>query len=296
MINIDKLEIISGMNSFQSARIEKNEKTIDYQTSSNLSYLDIVSIAKGLDVISEFFDVNAVVTTSGSAVCAVALGKSLEDAMIKAIDGNPVEFINATVVLSGEVNSDIVKMLKNSNKIAAPGFTKNAVDYLESHNIAYITINTPLKDYKKYLSEEIRVTPLGTLIQTPNLNELNKDTFKVVSAVKPTVEQIEDAVFAWKIAKHANSRAVVIAKDLKTSAVLQGLQSMIVEHAMDFACDMSKDAVLASDLPVTIHDINAMAQGRISMIILPEASTEVINAANKFNIALITTGFTNRLY
>ena len=87
-----------------------------------------------------------------------------------------------------------------------------------------------------------------------------------------------------------------IAKDLKTSAVLQGLQSMIVEHAMDFACDMSKDAVLASDLPVTIHDINAMAQGRISMIILPEASTEVINAANKFNIALITTGFTNRLY
>ena len=58
------------------------------------------------------------------------------------------------------------------------------------------------------------MTPLGTLTQTPNLSELNKETFKVVSKTKPTVEQIEDDVFAWKVAKHANSHAIVIAKDL----------------------------------------------------------------------------------
>lgn len=62
-------------------------------------------------------------------------------------------------------------MLKGVNIIIAPKFTKNAVEYLDSHDICYVSIETPLKDYKKYLSNETIVTPLGTLVQTPNLSE-----------------------------------------------------------------------------------------------------------------------------
>ena len=59
---------------------------------------------------------------------------------------------------------------------------------------------------------------------------------------------------------------------------------------------MSKDAILASDMPVTIHDINVAAQGRIGLVIFPSASADVITMVDKYNMALITTGITNILY
>ncbi len=295
-MKIEELNIEYGENSHQKAYLEKNEKTIDYETSCNLSYVDIIAISKGLDVVSEFFDVNALVSVSGVGICAVALGKSMEDALLKVIDSNPIDFMSSILVSSAKLDSDFVSKLKSSNKVVAPDFTKNAIDFMESHDICYVKINTPLKDYKKFLLNDVRVTPLGTLSQAPNLSELNKDTFRIVSTTKPTVEQIEDAVFAWKIAKHANSQAIVVAKDLKTSAISQGLHTASVEFALDYSCDMSKDSVLVSDMPLTIHDVNVAAQGRIAAIMTPNASKEVVDAANKYNIAMITTGFTNILY
>lgn len=295
-MNIDDLRIEYGENISQNATIEKNEKTIDYETNKNLSYIDILSINKGLEVASEFFDVNAAVTTSATGICAVSLGKTPEDAVKNVMDSDPIDFLASTIVLSSEVDSDTVKLLKDTNIIVAPKYTKNAIEWLNIHEKNYVTINTPLKDYKKYISNKITATPLGTLTQTPNLSELDKETFKVVTKVKPTVEQIEDAVFAWKIAKHAHSQSIVIAKDLKTSAIAQGLQKVSVEYALDYSCEMSKDAVMSSDMDITVHDINVASQGRIGLVIIPSASQEIIKAADKYNMAIIVTGFTNKSY
>ncbi|MCQ2755049.1 MAG: hypothetical protein MJ231_08420 [bacterium] len=295
-MKLDELEFVCGENSFQTAQIEENDKTIDYETSGNLSYIQVLSLVKGLDVISEFYDVKASCTVKGTGVCAVALGQSLADAVQKTMDSNPIDFMTSVIVVSCEVDSEIAKFLKDTNIIAAPKFTKNAKEILEAHNITYVTIHTPLKEYKKYLSNEIKVTPLGTLTQTPNVSELDKESFKVVSKLKPTVEQIEDAVFAWKVAKHNNSQAIVIAKDLKTTAISQGLQSASVEYALDYSCDMSKEAVLASDMPITTHDVNVASQGRISLIIIPNASKEIVSLADKYNMSAITTGITNISY
>ncbi|MCM1002889.1 MAG: hypothetical protein NC408_00945 [Candidatus Gastranaerophilales bacterium] len=293
---MENIKLLYGENSFQNAGIERNDKTIDYNTSANLTYVNILSLVKGLNVISEFYDVKAACTIKGTAICAVALGQSLADAVQKAMDANPVDFMSSVIVVSDEVDSEIARFLKESNIIAAPKFTKNALEILETRNVTYVTINTPLKDYKNYLSNEIRVTPLGTLTQTPNISDLDKDLFKVVSTAKPSVEQIEDAVFAWKVAKHNSSQAIVIAKDLKTTAIAQGLQTASVEFALDYSCDMSKDAILASDMPITVHDVNVASQGRIGLIIVPFADKEVVAQADKYNISVITTGFTNILY
>ena len=295
-MNIEKLNITTGENPHQKAVIEENEHMIDYTVHGKLNYADILAMSRGLNVISDFFDVNAICTVSGTDINAVALGKSLEEAMVSAIDGNPVEFVNSVIVASAEVNSDIAKMLKDTNKIVAPKFTENALKQLEDENICCIEIHTPLSEYKKFLTDDVKVTPFGTLRQSPNLSELVKDSFKVVSKTKPTVEEIEDAVFAWKVAKYANSQAIVVAKDLKTAAISQGQHFVSVEYAIDSACDMSKDAVLASDMPLSVHDVNVAAQGRIKLIILPEANSDVILTADKFNITVITTGFTNIVY
>ena len=89
---------------------------------------------------------------------------------------------------------------------------------------------------------------------------------------------------------------MVIAKDLKTTAIAQGLQTASIEFALDYSCDMSKEAILASDMPITVHDIDVAAQGRISLIIVPSADKDVIAKADKYSIALIETGITNILF
>ena len=286
-MQIEDIKITTGINAFQSASFENHDRTIEYETSKNPGFSD---------VISEFYDVNAVSATTPIGICSVSLGKTIEDAVTNVLDANPIDFISSTITCTKEINSDVAKMLKDTSIVVAPSFTKNAIEYFENHNICYVTIKTSLKDYKKYLSNETIETPLGRLVQTPNLSELKQDSFKVISKQKPTVEQIEDAVFAWKVAKHVQSRAIVVAKDLKTTAIAQGLQSASVEFALDYSCDMSKEAILASDLPLTVHDINVAAQGRISVIIVPNVSKEIIAAADKYGMSLITTGFTNILY
>lgn len=295
-MDLNNIKFNNGENAFQKADIELNEKTIDYEINGELDYISFLSLAKGLNVISEFYDVKAACSLKGTGICAVALGQSTSDAVQKIMDSNPIDFMSAVIVVSSEVDSEIARFLKNTNIIAAPSFTKNAVEILTNRGVKYVKINTPLKDYKNYISNSINVTPLGTLIQTPNLSELDKDLFKVVSKEKPTVEQIEDAVFAWKVAKHISSQAIVIAKDMKTTAIAQGLQTASVEFALDYSCDSSKEAILASDMPITTHDIDVASQGRISMIIVPSASKEIIEKADKYGMSLITTGFTNILY
>ena len=292
----DEIQITTGENPSQTAVFELNDKTIDYETSKNLTYSDIITLYKGLNVISEFYDVLGAATVTPTGVCAVSLGKTLEEAVTNVMDSNPIDFMSSTILLTNEVDSDLAKLLKETHIVAAPKFTKNAIEYFDTHDVCYVTVKTPLKDYKKYLSNEVLVTPLGTLTQAPNLSELDKDCFKVVTKIKPTVEQVEDAVFAWKVAKHVSSRAIVIAKDLKTTAISQSLQSASIEYALDYSCDRSKEAVLASDTNITLHDLNVAAQGRISLLILPSASKEIVDNVDKLNMAVITTGFTNILY
>ena len=181
--------------------------------------------------------------------------------------------------------------------IIAPEFSKEALDILQQKkNIRLVKLDTTLENYKKIANDEIKITPFGVLVQNADKKELDKDTFNVVTKTKPSAEQIEDAVFAWKIAKHAKSNAIVLAKDFKTLAIGQGQTNRVgaFEWALDYACDESKDAVVASDgfFPA-IDNIHVAAQGRISLIIQPGGSIkdeEVIAEANKYNIAMITTG------
>ena len=53
---------------------------------------------------------------------------------------------------------------------------------------------------------------------------------------------------------------------------------------------------MASDMPLSLYDINAAAQGRIALVIVPSASKDIIDAADKYGLAIITTGITNILH
>ena len=125
-------ELTYGENTFQKAEIEENDKTIDYEISGNLTYTELISVVKGLNLVSEFYDVNCACSVKGSGICAVALGQALADAVQKVMDSNPIDFMTSVIVVSTEVDSEIARFLKDTNIIAAPKFTANALEILNT--------------------------------------------------------------------------------------------------------------------------------------------------------------------
>lgn len=297
MNNLELLrELSSGINEHQTAKLYTSEKMLDYTSDFELSFLDIQALTLALSVASEFYDVSAVVSADYSHVFGVALAPTLVEGYSKVMDANPIDIQNSVIAVTQLVDSEFARMLTKGNLLVAPEYSEEAKKILDKKDIKFITLNTPLVEFKNFIPENIVATPFGTIFESPNKSELNKDTFKVESITKPTVEQIEDAVFAWKISKYVKSRGVVISKGFKTTAIIQGVQNSALELALDYSCDTSKDAIIAVDGMITPYDINVIAQGRISVVILPQVTKEIVELANKYNIVLISTGFTNYKY
>ncbi len=289
-----------GENPHQQASIYKTDSAIDYEIlqGQELSYNNITDMAVCTSILSEFYDVCACIIVKHNTPCAAALGSTIGDAWLKATDCDPISMFGGTVGFTQVINENLAKQLSEMiiTTVIAPDYTPKAISLLQNTNIRIIKLNTPLSEYKNYQTEEIKVTPFGTIIQESDKGELNKDNFKVVTKTKPTQEMVEDMIFAWKIAKHAKSNAIVVAKDFKLIGIGQGQTSRIdaFEVALNKACDGSKEAVAASDGAISeINNIYAAAQGRLSAIIQPGGyikDEEIIKTADKYNIAMITTG------
>ena len=215
-----------GENPHQKASVSQ-DCYIDYEVISRdkeLEYTDYLDLSEAIKIMGEFFDVNCAVITKSAQICSVALGPTTEEAFAKALDCDPVSVFEGTAGFSKELtleNAKQLKMMKIKNAIA-PSFSKEAFSYLLETNVKMIAVKTPLHEVQGFDAQDIKVTPFGTLIQEQNNSKLTKETFKVVSQIKPSQEQVEDAVFGWKISKHLKSRSAVITKDLATRGLIQG--------------------------------------------------------------------------
>lgn len=294
-----------GENPHQKAALYIGSEMVDYEVLSNeeLSYDNLLNIYELSRVLSEFYDVNAVAIIKHQTGCGLALGRTTEEAYNKAFDCDPVSAFYGTVGFTQTLDYDTAKHINSMGvkALIAPDFHPKALEILKGNpSIKLVKVNTTLQDIKKMCMDEITVTPFGILIQEKNVSELNKDSFRVVTKTKPTTEQVEDAIFAWKIAKHTISDAAVVAKDFATLGISQSETSCAsaIEEALKFACDRAKDAVLATDGVIYSQDaIYAAAQSRIGLIIQPGGSpkdSELIALADKYNIAMIMTGIRNQ--
>ncbi len=304
-LNFEKLKDLKyGENPHQKGAIYKTERIANYEVldGKELSFNDVLNVTEAANIVSEFFDVNAVSIIRHTKPCGVALGRSIYDAYTKAFDCDPISSFYGTVGFSKPVDEEVAKHLNSMavEVIVAPDYTPTALElFKDNPDIKLVKLNTPLHEYRKLIEEDVIMTPFGALVQDSDLSELDKDTFKVVTKVKPTKEQIEDAIFAWKVAKFAKSNCAVIARDFKAAAIAQGQTNSIVavEQALNYACDNSKEAVLASDSTIHAEDcIYSAVQGRISLIIQPGGSVKdqkIIETCDKYGIAMITTGIRN---
>ncbi len=301
-------DLQNGENQNQTAFIAPVDDGIEYEILSDrkeLEYIDYLNLTRVTEILGEFFDVNTAAIAKENSLCAAALGSSVDTALQKVLESDPISITDSTIGFSKEVTKNVAKELTSIKikNIIAPKYEKEALDILlKNEFINVIQIKSPLQELLGFITKDIKVTPFGYLIQEQNLSKLTKDSFKVMGKTKPTQQQAEDAIFAWKIAKYTKTTSAVIAKDLSTKAIVQDNTNGIdtVEKAMDIACENSKDAVMAVDGVIENEEvIHTAIQGRIGLII--EAgdgrnSKKITQLADKYNISIIATGIRNYKY
>ena len=119
---------------------------------------------------------------------------------------------------------------------------------------------------------------------------------KYVTNRHPSEKELEDLLFAWKVVKHTKSNAIAIAKDKCTTGVGPGQVSRIwaLENAIRQGGERIAGSVMASDAFFPFADcVEAAHKAGITAIIQPGGSIhdqDSIDAANKYNIAMIFTG------
>ena len=136
----------------------------------------------------------------------------------------------------------------------------------------------------------------GLLIQDKDLATLDLNNLKVVTKIKPTKSQLESLIFAWKVAKHVKSNAIILSCGTKAVGIGAGQMSRVdsVMIAKRKAGKLSRNSCLASDAFFPKADaIKEAAQAGIKAIIQPGGSIsdeEIIKACDKYKIAMVTTG------
>lgn len=259
-----------------------------------LSFNNINDGNAAIDMVREF-DQPTVVAVKHANPCGIGSGENLLEAYLKAYECDKESIYGGIIATNREVDGEVAKEMAKIflEVIISPSFTDEALEILtKKKNLRLIELGAIKKEDKGL---EVKNISGGILVQDKDvINFL--DDMKVVTERKPTEEEMEDLIFAWKAVKHLKSNGVVIAKDKGTIGIGGGEVNRFwaVQNAVARAKDKVKGSVLASDGFFPFKDsIELLGQWGVTAIIQPGGSIrdgEVIEEANKHNIAMVITG------
>ncbi|KKU20071.1 MAG: Bifunctional purine biosynthesis protein PurH [Candidatus Saccharibacteria bacterium GW2011_GWA2_46_10] len=261
-----------------------------------ISYLNILDADGAKNLVWEFKE-PACACIKHASPSGVAVDEDISRAFQKSYDADRISAFGVIVALNRECPKKIIEKIADqkifTEVIIAPSFSKEALEYLAVRrpNIRVIEDNCPPGE-----STAFRSALGGMLVQNQDAKIVSKKDLKVATKAKPTKKQIEDLLFAWKVAKHAKSNAIVFAKGLVTVGIGCGQTSRVDSTviAARRAGEKAKGAVMASDAFFPFPDsVEEAAKHGISAIIQPGGSIrdeEVIAKANELKIPMVFTG------
>ncbi len=186
--------------------------------------------------------------------------------------------------------------------VLAPGYEDDALKvFVKKTNVRVLEIPPPADGdlAKAHPGNDSRRVGSGLLIQTADRAMVKAEDLKIVTQRAPTPAEIDDLIFAWKVAKYVKSNAIVYAKNRQTIGVGAGQMSRVYSakiagiKAADEKLEV-RGSVMASDAFFPFRDgIDAAAAAGISAVIQPGGSmrdAEVIAAADEHGMAMVFTG------
>lgn len=262
-----------------------------------LSFNNFIDLNAAWELVTEFKS-SAAVIIKHTNPCGVALNEDQLKAFIQARETDPMSAFGGIMGFNRPVGEEVAKeILKNFvEAIIAPGFDKKAVELLASKkNVRLMempaTISAPAGE-----QTDIKRIGGGLLVQDLDTVTYDPNKLKVVTQKQPSAKEMEDLKFAWVIAKHVKSNAIIYARDRETIGMGAGQMSRVdsTRLAVDKAQKPLQGSVMASDAFFPFRDsVDTAAKSGVSAIIQPGGSIrdeEVIQAANEHGIAMVFTG------
>ena len=277
---------------YRAAGIATGVAAADQIHGKELSYNNILDTDAAWGLVSEL-DGTAAVIIKHSNPCGAALGSSVVDAYTKALDCDRTSAFGGIVALNKRCDAPTAAAIAEifTEVIIAPGFDDDALAILTGKKNVRILRATD----RVGRGINIRSVAGGLLVQSSDPPD-PLENLKVVTEAQPTEEQMRDLRFAWVVAKHVKSNAIVLAKDQVAVGVGAGQMNRLesTELAARRAGSRATGTVCASDAFFPFRDglDAAVAAGAVA-VIQPGGSVrddEVIAAADEHGIPMLFTG------
>jgi len=275
----------------------------------DLSYNNISDTDAAYELVAEFDPIQtaAVAIIKHANPCGVAEGATLAEAYRRALRCDPVSAFGGIVALNrrldAEAAREIVKIF--TEVIIAPEADDEAIAIVAGKKNLRLLLADALPD-PRGPGLSVRTVAGGLLVQDRDSGVVDESGLRVVTRRAPTERERRDLVFAWRVAKHVKSNAIVYARDGATAGIGAGQMSRIdsamiaarkaEEAAKAAGLDQSLaiGSVVASDAFFPFADgLIAAAEAGVTAVIQPGGSMRdeaVIAAADERDLAMVFTG------
>jgi phosphoribosylaminoimidazolecarboxamide formyltransferase/IMP cyclohydrolase len=265
-----------------------------------LSFNNIADSDAALECVRQF-DAPACVIVKHANPCGVARADNIAHAYEHAFKTDPTSAYGGIIAFNRELDAATAAAIvarQFVEVILAPSISEGAKSVLASRDNVRVLVcgalSRPLTQLLEYKS-----VAGGLLVQTRDDGTVREQELRIVTQRAPTLAELDDLVFAWRVAKYVKSNAIVVAKDKMTLGIGAGQMSRVVSSriaamkAQDAGLTL-EDAAIASDAFFPFRDgLDVLAEFGIKSIIQPGGSkrdSEVIDAADQHGIAMVFTG------
>ena len=274
-----------------------------------LSYNNINDTDAAVELVAEFDPANgpACVIVKHANPCGVSQASSLLEAYQAAFQCDQTSAFGGIIALNqtldGATAAEICKIF--TEVVIAPDADEDARRiFAQKKNLRLLTMG-PLPDVMA-VSQTIRQVSGGYLVQDKDVGQVLPSDLKVVTKRAPSPQELSDMLFAWKVAKHVKSNAIVYVKDGATVGIGAGQMSRVdstqvaavkgaqMAEVLNLNIPLTHGSVVASDAFFPFADgLVTAAEAGATAIIQPGGSLrdeEVIAAANAAGLTMIFTG------
>ena len=266
-----------------------------------LSYNNIADADAAWECVKSF-DSSACVIVKHANPCGVAVGATALEAYSKAFQTDPTSAFGGIIAFNRPVDKAAAEAVSKQfvEVLMAPDFSAEALEVFKSKvNVRLMKIALPANYGDVRNALETKRVGSGLLLQSADNHELALADMKIVTVNQPTPEELNDLLFAWKVAKFVKSNAIVFCKNGMTMGVGAGqmsrLDSARIASIKAEAAKLSlQGTVVASDAFFPFRDgLDVVVDAGATCVAQPGGSMrdqEVIDAANEHGVAMVFTG------
>jgi phosphoribosylaminoimidazolecarboxamide formyltransferase/IMP cyclohydrolase len=263
-----------------------------------LSYNNILDLDKSLDIALDFEKPTAVVMKHTNP-CGLASADTIFEAFKTAYSVDPLSAFGCVICLNRNCDLPTAEMIAQYfvEAVICPDYEPGVFDLLsKKKNIRLLRTNSPINPSERHREYKMKKVQGGLLVQTDEDLPIDPKNLKVVTNRAPTDEEISALLFAWKLAKHVTSNAVVYVKGERAIGIGAGQMSRVdsAKIASMKANEPTQGSVMASDAFFPFRDgVDEAAKAGVTAIIQPGGSIrdqEVIDSANEHGMAMVFTG------